>query len=229
MMNIRLGAWVPNPNRLAEFAARTSWFHRLRTRPRVRYLIYEMLGKNDPESMFLYVTDGGHYENLGLIELVRRHCKYIWCVDASGERQDTFSTIAGAVALAFSELGIRIDIDPAAEMAPVPTKTARRASLGLRPVVKRTFALGTIHYGEDPSTWGRLVVIKAGVPEDAPQDVLDFYQDNAAFPCDSTLDQLYTAERFDAYRSLGAFAADQALVSCADDFEYFLEHGRIRT
>jgi hypothetical protein len=228
MMNIRLGAWVPNPNRLAEFAARTGWVRRLRTRPRMWYLLREMLGKNDPQSMFLYVTDGGHYENLGLVELIRRSCRYIWCVDASGEQQGTFSTIAAAVALAYNELGIRVDIDPAAQMAPAPTKTEQRARHGLRPVVKRTFALGTIRYGDDPAEWGRLVVIKAGVPEDAPQDVLDFYQANASFPSDPTLDQLYIAQRFDAYRSLGAFAADQALAHCEPDFRYFLDHGTIR-
>jgi hypothetical protein len=228
MMNIRLGAWVPNPNRLAEFAVRRGWRQRLRTQPRMWYLLREMLGKNNPRSLFLYVTDGGHYENLGLVELIRRRCRYIWCVDASGDKQDTFTTIAGAVALAYSELGIRIDIDPAAQMAPAPTTTAERATRGLRPVVKRTFATGTIHYGDTAAEWGRLVVIKAGVPEDAPDDVMNFYQANAAFPSDSTLDQLYTAQRVDAYRSLGAFAADQALEHCDADFQWFLDHGTIQ-
>jgi hypothetical protein len=68
----------------------------------------------------------------------------------------------------------------------------------------------------------------AGVPEDVPLDVLDFYQANASFPSDPTLDQLYIAQRFDAYRSLGAFAADQALAHCEPDFRYFLDHGTIR-
>jgi len=130
MFNIRLGVWIPNPNRLAEFELRNgSGWRRLWMRPRVKYLLSEMIGRNRLESKFLYVTDGGHYENLGLVELIRRRCRYIWCVDASGESQDGFSTIAGAVALAFNELGIRIDIDPEADMAPDPTVTQERVKI----------------------------------------------------------------------------------------------------
>ena len=228
MLNVRLGLWIPNPNRLAEFEVRgTRWIGRRRLVPRISYLFREMFGKNDPESKFLYVTDGGHYENLGLVELLRRHCRYVWCVDASGEPQDGFSTIAGAVALAFSELGIRIDINPARDMAPVPSTTQTRAAEKLRPVVKRTFSVGTIHYDpKDPSDIGRLVVIKTGVPADAPEDVSDFYeQDTKAFPCDPTLDQLFTADRFDAYRSLGSFAAQQAVTYCWNDFMHYRDTG----
>jgi len=229
MLNIRLGLWIPNPNRLAEFEARShSWIRRRRLVPRITYLLREMFGLNDPESKFLYVTDGGHYENLGLVELLRRRCRYIWCVDASGEQQDGFSTIAGAIALAFSELGARIDIDPARDMTPDPAVTEQRVKTGLKPVVKSTFCHGTIHYDpKDPSDIARLVIIKTGVPEDAPQDVADFYEhDSKAFPCDPTLDQFFTADRFDAYRSLGAFAAEQALDACWADFSEYRTAGK---
>jgi hypothetical protein len=228
MLNVRLGLWIPNPNRLAEFAVRATKRSRGRLRPRITYLFREMFGKNNPESKFLYVTDGGHYENLGLVELLRRRCRYIWCLDASGEQQDGFSTIAGATALAFNELGCRIEIDPAGDMGPVPLVTKQRAALGLKPVVKRTFSVGTIFYDpQDPTDIGRLVAIKTGVPEDAPEGVTDFYQnDKKSFPCDTTLDQLYTSDRFDAYRSLGAFAASQALTYCWNDFQQYLKAGR---
>jgi len=228
IMNVRLGVWMPNPNRLPEFKMRrNSFWGKIRMLPRVTYLLREMVGKNDPEANFIYVTDGGHYENLGLVELLRRKCRYIWCIDASGERQDGFSTIAGAIALAYNELGCRIDIDPAAEMAPDPTITKQRADLGLRPVVKRTFSVGTVYYDpKDLTDIARLAIVKTGIPADAPQDVAAFYEsDNKAFPCDPTLDQLYTADRFDAYRSLGAFAANRAIQSCKKDFQFFLAHG----
>jgi hypothetical protein len=169
----------------------------------------------------LYVTDGGHYENLGLVELLRRKCRYIWCVDASGESQDGFSTIAGAVALAYNELGLRIDIDPAGAMAPNPTVTATRAKRGQRPVVRSTFCTGTVHYSDDEGDIGRLVVIKTGVPVDAPENVTSFYEANAKFPCDPTLDQLYTADRFDAYRALGAFSFRQAWADRQVEFDEY--------
>ena len=162
----------------------------------------------------MYVTDGGHYENLGLVELVRRQCKWIWCVDASGDKQDTFSTIAGAVRLARDELGVEIEIDPTT-MAPDPTVTADRARRGLKPVVQSPFCRGSIVYADGSS--GTLVVIKAGVPADAPLGIAEFYKDNPAFPCDSTIHQLYTADRFDAYRELGYLCADEALVKLIDE------------
>jgi hypothetical protein len=228
MLNIRLGLWIPNPNRLAEFEVRSNRRSRRRLAPRITYLLREMFGKDDPEAKFLYITDGGHYENLGLVELLRRHCRYVWCLDASGEAQDNFSTIAEAVALAFSELGCRIDIDPAKDMAPDESVTKARAAQNLRPVVKRTFSVGTIYYDPtDLSDIGRLVIIKTGVPADAPLDVANFYEsDTKSFPCDSTLDQLYTADRFDAYRSLGVFAAQQALTFCWRDFTHYISAGR---
>jgi hypothetical protein len=231
MANIRLGVWIPNPNRLQEFKLRAnSSIRRLRLRPRIGYLLREMFGFNDPESPFLYVTDGGHYENLGLVELVRRECEYIWCVDASGDKQDTFSTLAGAVRLARDELGVEIDIHPEA-MAPDPRKTAVRATQHLRPVVQKTFCQGTIHYPGDgkakPDKQGTLIVIKAGVPADAPLGLSTFYENNPAFPCDSTVNQFYSADRFDAYRELGYFSADQALSECQAEFDAFRQEAEM--
>jgi hypothetical protein len=224
MANIRLGVWVPNPNRLHEFQARADHrVRRLRLRPRLGYLLREMFGRDDPDNMFLYVTDGGHYENLGLVELVRRGCKYIWCIDASGDQQGTFSTLAGALRLAKSELGIDIDIDPTV-MAPVPATTKARAALGLPAVVNQTYCEGQIMYPDGP---GRLVVVKAGVPANAPFDIADFHKSNPVFPCDSTADQLYDADRFDAYRELGYLCADQAVQACGGDFDAFRQTGDV--
>lgn len=220
LFNIRLGVWLPNPNRLDEFAIRkNSRIGRLRLRPRPWYLVGEMCGWNSLNSKFIYVTDGGHYENLGLVELLRRRCRYIWCVDASGDQQGTFSTLAGAIRLARSELGCDISIDPDTAMAPDPDVTKARAATGKKPVVKAPFCTGTITYSDIPGDVGTLVVIKAGVPADAPEDIAEYYETNAHFPCDSTLDQLYDAERFDAYRSLGSFSFNQAWTEVAGEFK----------
>jgi hypothetical protein len=219
MANVRLGVWVPNPNRLDEFRARAGHrVHRIRLRPRFSYLFREMFGIDDPQSMFLYVTDGGHYENMGLVELIRRKCKYIFCVDASGDHQDTFSTLAGALSLARSELGVEVKIDPTV-MAPNPVISAARAKRGLPPVVQQTYCRGWIKYPD--GELGRLIVIKAGVPADAPYDLAQYYDGHRSFPCDSTLDQLYDADRFDAYRTLGYLCADQALTAYGPDFAAF--------
>jgi hypothetical protein len=162
-----------------------------------------MVGYHSADARFIYVSDGGHYENLGLVELLRRGCTTVWCVDASGESIDTFGTLAEAIGVARAELGVDITID-AQSMSPDPAATGLRARY-----VRSTWVQGRIRYQNGVE--GDLVVIKAGVPADAPADVLDFHRKTSLFPCDPTSNQLYTYERFDAYRALGYFSGRCAL------------------
>jgi hypothetical protein len=229
LANVRLGVWIPNPMTLTWFEdqAKKGKFRRSLVKPRMQHLLYEMVGKNKLTHKYLYVTDGGHYENLGLLEQLRMKSRYIFCLDASGERQDGFSTIAAAISLAYSEEQIRIDIKPEL-MAPNAKTTDARAARHLPPVVASPFCVGNIYYPDDrdePS--GRLVIIKAGVPANAPENIADFHQANWKFPCDPTLDQLYSADRFDAYKALGSFAAGEALRYVQDDFKCFRETGSL--
>ena len=229
LANVRLGVWIPNPLRLAWFETRLtkSRFRQWLVKPRMEHLLFEMFGKNKLTHKYLYVTDGGHYENLGLLEQLRMKSRYIFCLDASGEQQDGFSTIAAALSLAYSEEQIRIELQPEV-MAPDPDTTKARAANHQPPVVSSTFCVGNIFYpGDRDQPSGRLVIIKAGVPADAPENISDYHQSNWKFPCDPTLDQLYTADRFDAYKALGAFAAGQALAYVADDFQAFRETGTL--
>jgi hypothetical protein len=217
LLNVRLGVWIPNPRRvlladeiadrydrqLAEDARRPV----VPISPRPSYLIRELFGRNHLDARFIYVSDGGHYENLGLVELLRRGCTTVWCVDASGESIDTFGTIADAVSIARSELAVDIDVDPRV-MAPDPKATGEAARF-----VRRTHVVCPFRYHD--GTEGTLVIIKAGVPEDAPADILQAHASWKSFPCDPTSNQLYTARRFDAYRALGYFSTCRALADPA--------------
>src|SRR6266545_2960246 len=89
LANARLGVWLPNPRwvlAMRKQEPNAVWSQR----PRIRYLFNEMLGKHPRDGLFLYVTDGGHWENLGLVELLRRGCTEIYCFDAAGDKVDTF-------------------------------------------------------------------------------------------------------------------------------------------
>ena len=59
----------------------------------------------------LLCTDGGHYDNLGLVELLRRKCSHIYCFDASGASRPLADTLAGAMTLAHEELGVELVFD----------------------------------------------------------------------------------------------------------------------
>ena len=207
LANIRLGVWVPNPRRIKDFSAVANSFGPRQLLPRLDYLIREIFGRNHLDAPFLYVTDGGHYENLGMVELLRRRCRTIWCIDASGDQIDSFNTIGGAFMTASSELEVRFNVDPEGAMAP----EGDRPKDGKPWFVKQPFCSGSFTYADGSP--GTLVIVKAGVPEDAPWSVRSYQAQHANFPCDPTLDQLFDGERFDAYRELGRFSVEQALES----------------
>lgn len=114
--NARLGAWLPNPHHLAELAAARRGYERLRSgavsrKPRLWYWLMEIIGQYPMDAKMVLVTDGGHIENLGLVELLRRRCNRIFCFDASGAGA-TPTTLAEAIFLAREELGVEVTLRP---------------------------------------------------------------------------------------------------------------------
>jgi hypothetical protein len=191
LANVRLGVWMPNPR----WVKGTS--HRLLFgRPRPSYLLQELIGRNRVDGKYLYVTDGGHYENLGLVELMRRGCTKIYCFDASGGEKA--NELGDAIALARSELGVQIDIDPK------PLVPSKHTGVARQQTVRGEFRYAT---GEP----GVLVYARNVMTDDAPWDVKAHHDKDPAFPHNSTGDQLYTDQKFEAYRALGELAGRKAL------------------
>lgn len=211
LANVRLGAWLPNPRSVTKLRMRllVGWrgwsglrspiFLGKRPVPPPRYILHELLGTTSIRHNYLYVSDGGHFENLGLIELLRRGCTTIFCFDASGDRQDTYNTIGEAIAIARTDLQVDIDLDP--EQMKVPEGEGWAA---------KNHVLGSFRY-RDEDKWGTLVFAKTAVTADAPWDVKAFSLRSKRFPNHSTFDQLFDEEKFEAYRTLGAHTAEQAV------------------
>ena len=201
LANVRLGVWMRNPRYLKDAG--------VHPRPRPQHLLFEILGRSPVDGKYLYVTDGGHYENLGLVELLRRGCTEIYCFDACGGGAD--EALGDAIALARSELEVKIDID-VSELAPDP-KTG---------LADNDTALGRVEYrdakkGATPIL-GRLVYARTVLTAEAPFDVKAYHAVDPRFPHSPTTDQLYTDQKFEAYRALGARAATSALATLmADD------------
>ena len=205
LANVRLGVWVPNPRHVEDWSAEKvaighdcmpSGSYDRRRKPRPSYLLRELLGKNRVDADFLYVSDGGHYENLGLVELLRRGCMTIYCFDASGGT--SFEALGDAIALARSELEVEIDIDPR-PLVPV----------GKRQLASRDCVVGDITY-PGVSAKGRLVYARTVLTRDLPWDVHAYHEGDETFPHHSTADQLYTDQKFEAYRALGESAGRHA-------------------
>lgn len=171
--------------------------------PNLLLLWRETAGSNATSARWIYLTDGGHYDNLGLVEALRHqpHPRYVYVIDAGTDPEHQYTGLGQAIALARSELGVEVTLDPQ-DM----DLTGTPPQIGGRPAaVARPFTSGTFQRTRDPRGCGRIDVIKLGVWEgrDLPWDVRAYYASHPTFPRDSTLRQLYDDEDFEAYRELG--------------------------
>jgi len=206
LANVRLGVWVPNPRWVAAEGEKP-----LPARPRPSYLLRELLGRNSVNAKYLYVTDGGHYENLGLVELLRRGCTDVYCLDASGVGSDgaQFGALGEAIALARSELGVEISFDGEEGKSPERPTPADMVPDEKTHFAKDDVVTAKIKYrgGEE----GTLVYVRNAMTEAVPWDVHAHHETDPRFPNNSTVDQLYTDQKFEAYRVLGSRAAERAV------------------
>ena len=206
---------------------------RWRTQRRFPYLFKEIAGVHDFDDRFVYVTDGGQMDNLGLLALLVRRCRLIIAVDASGDGAGTTNTFLQLVQVAYHRYGIRFSVDeaseplpadpvPGREPPPLTTLTAKMCSkveeVGADDpklaAAGRLFEAATarllIHYphvsDDMPATKGRLILAKAILTNGLEDELYAFARDDKAgkqFPKDSTADQFLTPVQFDAYRRLG--------------------------
>jgi hypothetical protein len=191
-LNVRLGVWMPNPR----YPQSTQW-----KRPGMSYLLKEIFGVYDLDDPYVYVTDGGHWENLGLVELVRRRCKWIYCVDASGDAPDSFQTLEEARVLARIECGAEIDVDVGPLVRPARGLPERAVTTG---VVRYHTGEGSCRgTGRDACEAGLLFYGKAIVAEDSPINTLSFSLRNRIYPRYPTYDQFLGVDDFDNLVRLG--------------------------
>ena len=183
VFNVRLGRWCGNTRHPVAWRKSSPRFGGLS-------LIKEVFGMLDSGSPFLNISDGGHFENLGIYELVRRRCHVVVAVDAGCDPKYQFEDLANTIRKCWTDFGVRIEIDLAA----------------MRPKGKSTrclshFAVGCIRYpGAAP---GILIYIKASLTGDESSDVKEYAAQHSTFPHQSTGDQFFDEDQFESYRELG--------------------------
>jgi len=166
----------------------------------------EALGLTDDLSPYVYLSDGGHFENMGLFEMVLRRCRLIICTDAGADPEYQFADIGNAVRKIRIDLGIPIEFDS----MPVHRQRAPDDVSG------RYCYLGRIRYSYvdgDQAPDGILVCFKPVLCGKEPQDVLNYAAQNKAFPQEPTSDQFFGESQFESYRRLGQFAVETVLGS----------------
>jgi hypothetical protein len=198
LLNIRLNYWLPNP---AGTKRRPWYFLNLPGRVGLGYLLAEALGRADTRSEFVNCSDGGHIENLGVYELLKRRCRTIVCVDGAADPRFEFESLVTLQRYAEIDLGARFDLDLSAIRPPEKGPS------------KAHHATGRIVYpnGEESV----LVYLKLAYTGDEPE-YLRYYRRRArSFPHESTGNQFFGETKFEAYRALGTHTANGALEDLA--------------
>ncbi len=206
------GAWLGRERAWRRLKAQA--LHRW-LQPSLGLLWAETLGHCSYRQTWMYVTDGGHYDNLGLVAALRSGDTIdhplndrIVVLDASGDPTNHWPTIGRAIALARVDAKVAIDLDPST-MRPDAMQGSRGASLG-NGEVRRPWAPGSFK-ATDEKRHGRLWVCKLGWWRTSSWDICAYASAHTNYPCDSTMHQLYDADEFEAYRALGYQAVEDAI------------------
>lgn len=217
-LNARLGYWFYNPRRLGQRSGFGMAFQRIWRRFSDKlFLFYEIANMQDETRPVVYLTDGGHIENLGLYELLKRGCKTIIVVDAEADPDMAFPSFLKLERYARIDLGIKIVLpwEPIARMSKL---AAKRIESGRRAWLRGGHcAVGRIFY--DDGSVGTLLYFKSSVMGDEKDYILDYKRRNPSFPHETTGDQFFSEEQFEMYRALG-FHMVEGFFSGSDSFFY---------
>lgn len=185
LFNVRLNYWLRRPDRRMLPAKLIKIFGG----PGALYLIREIFGWVDHKQRYLNISDGGHLENLGIYELLRRRCKFIIALDGEQDPTITCSSLYKVIRFAWIDFGIKIKIELADLCRNIDGYS------------KAHFTLGTIDYADGGR--GFLLYVKSSLTSNEPNYVLEYRTRFPDFPHQSTMDQLFEEDQFEAYRALG--------------------------
>ncbi|HXC71741.1 MAG TPA: patatin-like phospholipase family protein [Pyrinomonadaceae bacterium] len=199
LFNVRFGWWLGNPGPAGEKTFQLD-------SPRLSVIPFfnEAIGNTDDKAPYVYLSDGGHFENLGLYEMVLRRCRFIVVCDATTDPDYAFESLAMSIRQIRIDLGVPIEIP---EMAVgVPSQNLK----------SKYCAVGKIKYscvdktggGDDDDYDGILIFIKPSLIGQEPRDVINYWQAQASFPQEAITDQWFSEAQFESYRALASYIID---------------------
>ena len=209
LFNVRLGWWLGNPGKNGCETYQTEgpkWA--------AKPLFYEAFGQTTDESRYVYLSDGGHFENLGLYEMVRRRCRFIVVIDAGCDPNFAFEDLGNAVRKIYIDLGIKIVFDGLDRLSNRPASAAKDIPY---------HAIGIIDYRSADGaecTNGHVLYIKPAYHGTEGAGIVSYATAHDTFPHEDTADQWFSESQFESYRSLGVEITNTILdrdVSMPDD------------
>ena len=194
LLNARLGAWLGNPGD----AGRDTW-KLAGPRSAIRSLVSEAFGLTSNQHPYVYLSDGGHFENLGLYEMVLRRCRSIVVLDAGCDEEFTYDDLGNALRKIRIDHGIPIEFDgPMMQPLREPMMQPSRAP-------PKRCALARIRYSvvDEGAADGWLLYIKPICTGNEPPDVDTYRRSHPEFPHQSTNNQWFDESQTESYRMLG--------------------------
>ncbi len=187
LFNARLGAWLGNPGE----AGSKTWREQGPTSA-VGSLVKEALGLTNDTNQWVNLSDGGHFENLALYEMVRRRCRHILLLDGGCDPDFIYEDLGNALRKIRIDMKIPIDFADG-YFGPLQSKEKR-------------YAIARIGYSavDENASDGYLVYIKPMMRGNEPPDVLSYRSNNPAFPHQSTAEQFFNESQTESYRALGS-------------------------
>jgi Patatin-like phospholipase len=202
--NARLGWWLPNPiwPHLRRWPAGSKKTRGLLGMNGPKWalmpLLNEALGNTDDSYKWIELSDGGHFENLGLYEMVLRRCRHIIVVDADADSEFQFEDLGNAIRKIEIDLGIPITFPDFPEGLPMEK--------GVKPL--NIYCIrGLIQYGcvDDQAPKGELLFIKPMLNGSEPPDIRAYAASHQTFPHEATSNQFFNEAQFESYRHLGSW------------------------
>ncbi|MDN0075066.1 GMC oxidoreductase [Crenobacter sp. SG2303] len=246
LFNIRIGYWWNSGIAAGRRPGRypSSLWRRLKSLPSTLFTLQASLLNEwrayfaGPAARLWYLSDGGHFDNSGLYELIRRRLPIMIAVDATADPDYTFGSLAvltRQVRLDFCATLTWLDPTEVHALAkrddsggneggkleaPAPLPRCLRAHLNpeaigafddLRRDGPRGAALARITYADEPGRTSWLLLVKPCLLAELPVDVRNYAANHCTFPNQSTLDQFFDDDQWEAYRMLGQLAGENVL------------------
>ena len=208
LFNVRLGWWLGNPGKSGD----KTWRQR-GPRFSVGPLFSEAMGNTTDSYKYVNLSDGGHFENLGLYEMVLRRCHYIVVSDAGEDPECSFADLGEAVRKIRVDFGIPIDFD---QMSIYPRSQIDAANSMAITAPSAAFAIRQSTVPAAPD--GIIVYIKPACYGDEPRDIYEYFKRSETFPHESTADQFFSESQFESYRMLGVYTMEKLCANGAATF-----------
>ncbi|WP_182376749.1 hypothetical protein [Nocardioides sp. WS12] len=214
LVNARLGVWLPNPYLVPDEVKSLApdgkpgvgqgikWALIRTLRPGPFRIFKEAFGALSIYDNRIYVTDGGHYDNTGMVEALRVRPRRLVVLDASADRRDSLDALGDAIVTARMDLGLVIKPVHEEDVSRIKGHVDKDSGEYQAP------EQGWIHLEastvDDPTTRVCDIYFVKNVLTKSAGIGLDGYAaDNPAFPITATANQSYGEYDFEAYRLLG--------------------------